>query len=63
MADYRAFKEQWSVNIFVKRYEKGEINFNNPIQRGIVWNKVMSSLYIHQFQKINQQYIYVFHYF
>ena len=27
MADYRAFKEQWSVNIFVKRYEKGEINF------------------------------------
>ena len=47
MADYRAFKEQWSVNIFVKRYEKGEINFDNPIQRGIVWNKVMSSLYIH----------------
>lgn len=47
MEKYRAFKEQWSVNIFVKRYEKGEINFDNPIQRGIVWNKVMSSLYIH----------------
>ena len=47
MEQYRAFKEQWSVNTFVKRYEKGEINFNNPIQRGIVWNKVMSSLYIH----------------
>lgn len=47
MEQYRAFKEQWSVNIFVKRYEKGEINFDNPIQRGIVWNKVMSSLYIH----------------
>ena len=47
MEQYRAFKEQWSVNTFVKRYEKGEINFNNPIQRGIVWNKVMNSLYIH----------------
>ena len=47
MEQYRAFKEQWSVNIFVKRYEKGEINFDNPIQRGIVWNKIMSSLYIH----------------
>ena len=27
MEQYRAFKEQWSVNTFVKRYEKGEINF------------------------------------
>lgn len=47
MAKYRAFKDSWSVNSFKKRYEKGEINFNNPIQRGIVWNKKMSSLYIH----------------
>lgn len=47
MADYRAFKDSWSVNSFKKRFEKGEINFDNPIQRGIVWNKVMSSLYIH----------------
>ena len=47
MADYRAFKDSWSVNSFNKRFEKGEINFDNPIQRGIVWNKVMSSLYIH----------------
>lgn len=47
MSDYRAFKDSWSVNSFKKRFEKGEINFDNPIQRGIVWNKVMSSLYIH----------------
>lgn len=47
MANYRAFKDSWSVNSFKKRYEKGEINFDNPIQRGVVWNKVMSSLYIH----------------
>ena len=47
MANYRAFKDSWSVNSFKKRFEKGEINFDNPIQRGIVWNKVMSSLYIH----------------
>ena len=47
MEKYRAFKDQWSVNSFKKRYEKGEINFDNPIQRGIVWSKVMSSLYIH----------------
>lgn len=47
MEKYRAFKDQWSVNSFKKRYEKGEINFDNPIQRGVVWNKVMSSLYIH----------------
>lgn len=47
MAKYRAFKDSWSVNSFKKRYEKGEINFDNPIQRGIVWNKKMSSLYIH----------------
>ena len=36
MADYRAFKEQWSVNIFVKRYEKGEINFK-AIKREAHW--------------------------
>lgn len=47
MSDYRAFKDSWSVNSFKKRYEKGEINFDNPIQRGLVWNKHMSSLYIH----------------
>ena len=47
MEQHRAFKDTWSVNSFKKRYEKGEINFDNPIQRGIVWNKVMSSLYIH----------------
>ena len=47
MANYRAFKDSWSVNSFKKRFEKGEINFDNRIQRGIVWNKVMSSLYIH----------------
>lgn len=47
MANYRAFKDSWSVNSFKKRFEKGEINFDNPIQRGIVWNKIMSSLYIH----------------
>ena len=47
MAKYRAFKDSWSVNSFKKRFEKDEINFDNPIQRGIVWNKVMSSLYIH----------------
>lgn len=47
MEQYRAFKDSWSVNSFKKRYEKGEINFDNPIQRGIVWNKKMSSLYIH----------------
>lgn len=47
MGKYRAFKDSWSVNSFKKRYEKGEINFDNPIQRGVVWNKVMSSLYIH----------------
>ena len=27
MADYRAFKDSWSVNSFKKRFEKGEINF------------------------------------
>ena len=42
MADYRAFKDSWSVNTFVKRYKRGEINFDNPIQRGIVWDKKMS---------------------
>ena len=47
MANYRAFKDSWSVNSFKKRYEKGEINFDNPIQRGLVWSKPMSSLYIH----------------
>lgn len=47
MKQYRAFKDSWSVNSFKKRYEKGEINFDNPIQRGTVWNKKMSSLYIH----------------
>lgn len=47
MFQYRAFKDSWSVNSFKKRFEKGEINFDNPIQRGIVWNKKMSSLYIH----------------
>lgn len=47
MAKYRAFKDSWSVNSFNKRYEKGEINFDNPIQRGLVWSKPMSSLYIH----------------
>lgn len=47
MAQYRAFRDNWSVNSFKKRFEKGEINFDNPIQRGIVWNKKMSSLYIH----------------
>lgn len=47
VSDYRAFKDSWSVNSFKKRYEKGEINFDNPIQRGLVWNKHMSSLYIH----------------
>lgn len=47
MVKYRAFKDSWSVNSFKKRYERGEINFDNPIQRGLVWNKKMSSLYIH----------------
>lgn len=47
MAKYRAFKDSWSVNSFCKRYAKGEINFDNPIQRGVVWNKKDSSLYIH----------------
>lgn len=47
MEKYRAFKDSWSVNSFKRRYEKGEINFENPIQRGLVWNKKMSSLYIH----------------
>ena len=44
---FRAFKDSWSVNSFKKRYEKGEINFDNPIQRGVVWDKKDSSLYIH----------------
>lgn len=47
MAKYRAFKDSWSVNSFCKRYQNGEINFDNPIQRGVVWNKKDSSLYIH----------------
>ncbi|MGM9544388.1 MAG: DUF262 domain-containing protein [Romboutsia timonensis] len=47
MPQFRAFKDSWSVNTFCKRYEKGSINFDNPIQRGLVWNKPMSSLYIH----------------
>ena len=47
MPKYRAFKDSWSVNSFCKRYSKGEINFNNPIQRGVVWNTKDSSLYIH----------------
>lgn len=47
MTKYRAFKDSWSVNSFVKRYNRGEINFDNPIQRGVVWNKKDSSLYIH----------------
>lgn len=47
MQKYRAFKDSWSVNSFKKRYEKGEINFDNYIQRGLVWSKKMSSLYIH----------------
>ena len=32
MQKYRAFKDSWSVNSFKKRYEKGEINFDNYIQ-------------------------------
>lgn len=44
---YRAFKDSWSVNSFVKRFNKGEINFDNPIQRGVVWTRKDSSLYIH----------------
>lgn len=47
MVKYRAFKDSWSVNSFVKRYNRGEINFDNPIQRGVVWSKRDSSLYIH----------------
>lgn len=47
MAKYRAFKDSWSVNSFVKRFKNGEINFDNPIQRGVVWDKKDSSLYIH----------------
>lgn len=47
MPKYRAFKDSWSVNSFCKRYKRGEINFDNPIQRGVVWNKKDSSLYIH----------------
>lgn len=47
MAKYRAFKDSWSVNSFKKRCDKGEINFDNPIQRGLVWSKKDSSLYIH----------------
>jgi len=47
MPKYRAFKDSWSVNSFVKRYKNGEINFDNPIQRGVVWNRKDSSLYIH----------------
>ncbi len=45
--NYRAYRDSWSVNSFVKRFQKGQINFDNPIQRGAVWNKKMSSLYIH----------------
>lgn len=45
--NYRANKKTWVVNNFYKRWKNGEINFDNPIQRGIVWNKKDSSLYIH----------------
>lgn len=47
MSNYRANKKTWVVNNFYKRWKNGEINFDNPIQRGIVWNKKDSSLYIH----------------
>lgn len=47
MRNYRCFKDSWSVNSFKKRFEKGLINFDNPIQRGLVWNKIDSSLYLH----------------
>lgn len=47
MPKYRAFKDSWSVNSFCKRYKRGEINFDNPIQRGVVWTRRDSSLYIH----------------
>lgn len=45
--NFKVFKDSWSVNSFAKRYEKGQINFDNPIQRGLVWDKKMSSLYVH----------------
>lgn len=44
---YRANKKTWVVNNFIKRWKNNEINFNNPIQRGIVWNNKDRSLYIH----------------
>ena len=47
MAQYKAYKDSWSVTNFKKRFDKGEVNFDNPIQRGLVWDKGMSSLYIH----------------
>lgn len=43
---FRAFRDSWSVNSFVKRYSRGEINFDNPIQRGVVWTRKDSSEYI-----------------
>ena len=41
MADYRAFKDSWSVNSFKKRFEKGEINFDNPIN----WTETLRDKY------------------
>lgn len=44
---YSAYKKTWTVNSLIKRWKNNEINFDNPIQRGFVWNKKDSSLYIH----------------
>ena len=39
--------DQISVNTFIKKSERGEISFDNPYQRGYVWNALKASRYIH----------------
>lgn len=41
------YPTDWSVNSFVKMCNRNQIDFNSRVQRGFVWTKKKSSLYIH----------------
>lgn len=38
---------EWLVSLIAIKYQKGRLNFDSAIQRGIVWNKKRSSSYIY----------------
>lgn len=38
---------QWSAKTLVNKMEKGKVNFDNAVQRGLVWDKDRKSLLIH----------------